>query len=91
LSISFATNGCAVPYLVLGTVLLLKTFTRKLKNIYIMRKMNKKTISPKGNYKVPDCVVTNVNLAVNVMSGVLGSANAPGESLQESTDYTYNY
>lgn len=56
-----------------------------------MRKMNKKTISPKGNYKVPDCVVTNVNLAVNVMSGVLGSANALGESLQESTDYTYNY
>jgi hypothetical protein len=25
-----------------------------------MRKMNKKTISPKGNYKVPDCVVTNL-------------------------------
>jgi len=53
--------------------------------------MSKKPISIKGSYTAPDCMVTNVNLAVNVMSGVLGDANAPGAGLQEDTDYTYDY
>ena len=53
--------------------------------------MLQKTITAKGAYAAPECEVLQINLAVNVMSGVLGDANAPGEVITEDDAYTYDF